>query len=76
MAAEPGFELVAGPLKTLHARAAEDPGHDYFMIIDELNRGNVAKVFGELYFLLEYRDEPRCAAVLDRGPSGCPTNLP
>jgi dynein-related subfamily AAA family protein/EVE domain-containing protein len=54
---QPGFELVQGPLKRLAMNAEADPDHRYVLIIDELNRGNVAKVFGELYFLLEYRSE-------------------
>jgi MoxR-like ATPase len=53
---QPGFELRDGPLLQAAERAREEPGARHFLIIDEINRGNIAKVFGELYFLLEYRD--------------------
>lgn len=51
------FDLIPGPLREMAKEAAENPDRPYLLIVDEINRGNVAKVFGELYFLLEYRGD-------------------
>ena len=52
-----GFTLTDGPLKAIAKKAAANPDATFILVIDEINRGNVGKVLGELYFLLEYRDE-------------------
>ena len=73
---QPGFELVSGPLLRIAAKARKRPGSTFVLVIDELNCGNVAKVFGELYFLLEYRgEEMQLQYGAERGGFNLPSNL-
>ena len=55
-----GFKFTSGPFYDICKRAEKDLDKlPYFVVIDEINRGNLSKIFGEMFSLIEktHRDE-------------------
>lgn len=50
------YEFIPGPFSNILKRAIEDPNNMYYLVIEEINRGNAAAIFGDIFQLLD-RDE-------------------
>lgn len=71
-----GFDLTPGIFYNFCMKAKGDKGHSYFFIIDEINRGNLSKIFGELLMLIEndYRGQ-KIKLAYNQQPFSVPSNL-
>lgn len=69
------YERTSGPLVAIAEHAARDEDHRYVMVIDEINRANLPKVFGELLYLIENRGKPARTLYRPEEPFRLPKNL-
>lgn len=71
-----GFELRNGIFYKFCQKASNNPELPYFFIIDEINRGNMSKIFGELLMLIEKDYRGTTATLAYNGlPFSVPKNL-
>jgi MoxR-like ATPase len=69
------YALRSGPLVLMAEAARAQPDRTFVLVIDEINRANLPKVFGELLFLLEYREESARLMYRPEEPFRLPGNL-
>ncbi len=73
---ENGFVLKSGPFYDFCKTAENDANNPYFFIIDEINRGNLSKIFGELLMLIEADKRGKEVKILySDTPFSVPKNL-
>lgn len=73
---EGGFYLKTGILFDVCQKALADPNGMYFLIIDEINRGNTSSIFGEIFSLIEKEHRGDVMTTKYKGIDLCiPPNL-